>query len=94
MGVQPIHGLDEARKSFAHTRQQTLARFSQLDAARQAAKQDDAEKVFKQLDLMTDGGRRDMQFRSRFAKAQMPPRGLEGAQSFEGRQRLSHLSGL
>jgi hypothetical protein len=47
--------------------------------ARLALEQPDADRLFQQANVVTDGSRRDVQLRGCALKAQMPRRGLEGA---------------
>ncbi|MCZ7653178.1 MAG: hypothetical protein M5R42_01210 [Rhodocyclaceae bacterium] len=45
----------------------------------------------QRLDLVADGGRRDMQFRRRVLETEVAGGGFEGAQSDEGSRRWSMI---
>lgn len=60
--AQPSHGLAQAVEALFQLGKEDLGAGGQFDAAVDAAEKAHAQHVFQDLDLVADGGRRDVQF--------------------------------
>ena len=90
LAEQVIGGLLEQSEGPGDGRQVGLSVVGQQQGAVEAAEQLALEPLLQGLDLVADGRLGDVQLLGGAGEAQMPRRGLEGAQSVERRQALGH----
>ena len=91
VGAQQVGGVGQLVETVPHGRQGGLAGLGQPERAGQAPEQRDAHLFLKRLDLVADRRRGDMQLLGGLGEAQMPRRGLEGAQRIERGQVAGHI---
>ena len=91
LAQQPVGGEPQIVERGADAGEVILGLRRQGQRAVLADEQADPEFLFQPFDLMADRGLRDVQLGRRLREAQMPGRGLEGAQSVQRRQPGGHF---
>jgi hypothetical protein len=91
---EPLQRCAQAAERIRDCRNESLSLVGQCQPAWQPAEQLDAQTRLQALDLVTDGRLPDTQLHARFGEAQMPRRGLEGAQRIERQMGLGHAQTL
>ncbi len=93
LAVQALCGVGQLLECLLHTRQVCHAGRGQHQRLGLAQEQLHAEAFLQRLDLVADGGRRDVQLVGRPREAEMPGRNLESSQRIQ-RGHLSRHAGL